>query len=78
MFDVITCHQCGGPMFKGWKAKYNQITALAIMIMGAILSLVKLGRIIGVPLIVIGTFMLVVPQRVWKCKDCYATLPRSS
>ncbi len=71
------CVYCGDGMVRGELPKFNRGFGIVVLILGMMLSIFML-LILGLPMVVIGAYMVVASRSVWTCPGCRAMVDRNA
>ena len=74
--DAIRCMCCDDGMVRDELPRYNRVFAIAILVIGCLLSLFTL-LLLGLPMAVIGAYMAVTSRPVWICRACGVVAERN-
>ncbi|MBF0503616.1 MAG: hypothetical protein HQL14_00800 [Candidatus Omnitrophica bacterium] len=72
----IICTHCNGEMQQYSGPRYNRKVAGFFIIFGIIAVLFWIGMVLGIPLILIGLYMLGAKRDLWVCKECNTAIER--
>ncbi len=72
----VLCKACGGRMKKATVPKHSRGFGAALIAGGMGCSLFWIGVVLGVPLSVMGVYMIAAKKSVWICSECQSVLDR--
>ncbi len=72
----VLCKACGGRMKKAIVSKHNKKFGGFLIISGVGCSLFWIGLVLGVPLSVMGVYMVTAKKSVWICGECMSVIDR--
>lgn len=72
----MTCAQCKGEMEPYTGPKYSRKMGGFLIGAGAFATLFWIGAVLGVPLILIGGYMVGAKRQLWVCKECSTAIER--
>ena len=73
---AIKCVYCDDDMVRGELPRFNRVFATAILAIGLLLSVFAM-LLLGLPMMVIGAYMVVTSRSVWVCRTCGVVVERS-
>ena len=71
------CVYCGDSMVRRELPKFNRAFGIVVLILGLMLSVFML-LLLGLPMVVIGAYMMVASRSVWACPACRAVVDRNA
>ncbi len=71
------CVYCGDSMVRRELPKFNRGFGIVVLILGLMLSVFML-LLLGLPMLVIGAYMVVASRSVWACPACRAVVDRNA
>lgn len=71
------CVYCGDSMVRRELPKFNRGFGMVVTILGLMLSVFML-LLLGLPMVVIGAYMVVASRSVWLCPACRAVVDRNA
>ena len=71
------CVYCGDSMVHGELPKFNRGIGIVIVVLGLLLSFFTL-LLLGLPMVVIGVYMVTTARTVWTCPRCRAMVDRNA
>ncbi len=71
------CVYCGDNMVRGELPKFSRGFGIVVLILGLMLSIFML-LFLGLPMVVIGAYMVVASRSVWTCPGCRAVVDRNA
>ncbi len=74
---IAKCVYCGDSMVRGELPKYNRGFGIVILILGLMLSVFML-LLLGLPMVIIGAYMVIASRSVWACPACRAVVDRNA
>ena len=72
----ILCMHCNGEMQLYTGPRYNRKVAGFLILGGLFATLFWIGAVLGIPLILIGLYMMGSKRDLWVCKDCSSAIER--
>ncbi len=72
----VLCKACGGRMKKAIVPKHSKKFGAALIATGVGCSLFWVGLVLGLPLSVMGIYMVAAKKPVWICGECQSMLER--
>ncbi len=71
------CVYCGDGMVREELPRFNRGFGMVILILGLLLSVFML-LLLGLPMVVIGAYMVIASRSVWACPACRAVVDRNA
>ncbi len=72
----VLCKACGGRMKQAIVPKHSRRFGAVLIVSGAGCSLFWIGLVLGIPLSVMGVYMVAAKKQVWICGECQSTIDR--
>jgi len=72
----LVCTHCNGEMTQYSGPRHNRKVAGFFIILGIVCVLFWVGMVLGIPLILIGIYMLTAKRDLWVCKECNVAVER--
>lgn len=72
----VICKACGGKMKKAVVPKHSRKFGAVLISGGTVCSLFWIGIVLGIPLAVMGVYMVASKKQVWMCNECQSVLDR--
>lgn len=72
----VLCKACGGRMKKAIISKHSRGFGVVLITGGIGCSLFWIGIVLGLPLSVMGVYMVASKKSVWICSECQSVLDR--
>ncbi|MEE8360164.1 MAG: hypothetical protein V3S04_04490 [Candidatus Omnitrophota bacterium] len=72
----VLCKACGGRMKKAIVSKHSKKFGGFLIASGVGCSLFWIGLVLGVPLLVMGIYMVAAKKPVWVCSECQSVVDR--
>ena len=72
----VLCKACGGRMKKAILSKHSKKFGAGLIISGVGCSLFWIGLVLGIPLAVMGIYMVTAKKPVWMCPECQSIIER--
>ncbi len=72
----VLCKACGGRMKKATIPKHSRGFGAALITGGVGCSLFWVGIVLGLPLSVMGVYMVAAKKSVWICGECQSMIDR--
>ncbi len=72
----VLCKACGGRMKKAIVPKHSKKFGAVLIASGVGCSLFWVGLVLGIPLSVMGIYMVMAKKPVWICSECQSMLER--
>ncbi len=72
----VLCKACGGRMKRAIVAKHSKKFGGFLIASGVGCSLFWIGLVLGVPLSVMGIYMVMAKKPVWVCAECQSVVDR--
>lgn len=76
MEKILTCSFCGGEMKLFTGPKYSRTTGAFLIVLGLFFILFWIGCVLGIPLLLIGLYMIGARRSLWVCEDCNVAIER--
>lgn len=71
------CAYCGDGMVRMELPRFNRGFGIVVLILGLMLSVFML-LLLGLPMVVIGAYMVIASRSVWTCPGCRAVVDRNA
>ncbi len=72
----VLCKACGGRMKRAIVPKHSKKFGAILIASGVGCSLFWVGLVLGIPLSVMGIYMVTAKKPVWICSECQSMLER--
>lgn len=72
----IICSFCNGEMQRYTGPRFNRKAGGFLILAGILATLFWVGAVLGIPLILIGIYMMSAKRQLWVCKDCNTAIER--
>lgn len=72
----VLCKACGGRMTKATVPKHSRGFGAFLITSGLGCSLFWIGVVLGLPLSIMGVYMVAAKKLVWICRECQSVLER--
>lgn len=72
----LICTLCNGEMQPYTGPRYSRKLGWFLILAGIICTLFWVGAVLGIPLIIIGLYMIGARRNLWVCKECNTAIER--
>jgi len=72
----LICSLCNGEMEPYIGPKFNRKVGGFLIVSGAFATLFWVGAVLGVPLLLIGSYMAGAKRQLWVCQECNTAIER--
>ncbi|MBF0330853.1 MAG: hypothetical protein HQL17_02870 [Candidatus Omnitrophica bacterium] len=76
MAKPVICNHCNGEMQNYTGPRFNRKMAGFLILVGIFATLFWIGAVLGIPLILMGLYMMGSKRDLWVCKDCNTAIER--
>ena len=76
MEKVITCHLCSGEMKLYTGPRHSRKVGAVMIVAGGFCTLFWIGAVLGIPLFLLGLYMVGARRSLWVCEDCNVAIER--
>ena len=73
---ALVCTFCNGQMQPYTGQRYSKNAGVVLVVAGILTSLFWVGVVLGVPLLLVGLYMIGAKRRLWVCKECNTAFER--
>jgi hypothetical protein len=72
----LICTLCNGEMQQYTGPRYSRKLGGFLIVAGIICTLFWVGAVLGIPLVIIGLYMIGARRQLWVCKECNTAIER--
>jgi hypothetical protein len=72
----VNCMFCKGEMQSYSGPRYSRRFGGYLILGGILCALFWVGAVLGIPLVIIGLYMIGAKRQLWVCKDCNTAIER--
>ncbi|MBF0521967.1 MAG: hypothetical protein HQL24_02805 [Candidatus Omnitrophica bacterium] len=72
----LICNLCNGEMQLYTGPRYSKKAGFFLVIVGIFATLFWVGPVLGVPLFLMGLYMITSKRQLWVCKECNTAIER--
>ncbi|MBF0618640.1 MAG: hypothetical protein HQL19_00570 [Candidatus Omnitrophica bacterium] len=76
MKKALTCNLCSGEMQLYTGPRFNKKFGSVLFVGGILSTLFWIGPVLGVPLMLIGGYMVSAKRQLWVCRECHTAIER--
>jgi ABC-type phosphate transport system permease subunit len=73
---VARCLYCGEGMFSEVWPRFSRGFGIVVLIVGLLVS-IFLSILLGLPVVVLGTYIWIASRNVWVCRECGSVVDRA-